>query len=279
MQRTIQYIKKELNGLYPESEIEGFSKLIFEEVLGWNYTQQVLNRDTRLEKADFEKICQIVERLKTFEPLQYILGKTEFAGLRLKVAPGVLIPRPETEELVQWVVYESKLENPRILDVGTGSGCIALALKQKLPNSKVLATDVSTEALNIAKTNASANHLEVDFFQTDILNWEMYKWAEFDCIVSNPPYVRELEKTAMNKNVLNFEPGLALFVSDENPLIFYQRIAEFAKQHLIENGTLYFEINEELANEMKKMLLNLNFKNIDLRKDIFGKDRMLRCSK
>lgn len=279
MRTTIQYIKTELAELYPETEIEGMTRMIFESIFGWNYTEQILNRDKKIEKFQFLEIEKIILRLKEFEPIQYILGKTEFFGLTLKVDFSVLIPRPETEELVVWILEQNTLKSPRILDVGTGSGCIPLALKSKLKDAQIEAVDISESALVMATKNAENNNLNVDFSQSDILKWQDYEWQKFDVIVSNPPYVRELEKEQMKSNVLKFEPDNALFVSNENPLVFYSSIAKFANKYLVENGTLFFEINEFLGAEMDKMLQLSGFENIELKKDINGKDRMMSCRK
>ena len=218
------------------------------------------------------KLCG---RLKQFEPIQYILGETEFFGLKLKVNPDVLIPRPETEELVQWICETSWPPKSVILDVGTGSGCIALALKKQLRHTEMCALDVSERALQTAIENATKNGLEVHFIHADILQWSKKDWPLFDCIVSNPPYVRELDKKQMQPNVLEFEPETALFVSDDDPLIFYRETGHFAAHYLKPGGKLFFEINENLGDETCGLLKYIGFKNIKLRKDIHGKDRMI----
>ena len=277
MQAVIQYIEKELQGLYPKTEIKGLIRLIIEHFYGLNYTQFLLRND---EKSSDDKITEIkllVERLKKFEPVQYILGVTEFYGLTLKVNPSVLIPRPETEELVHWVLNSEITQFPSIIDIGTGSGCIALALKNKMPEAKVTAVDISAEALQTAEKNAIQNKLDIHFIKADIFDWEKLNWETFDVIVSNPPYVRELEKVKMEPNVLNYEPSAALFVPDADPLIFYSAIAGFAKKHLKKNGFLFFEINEALTSEVENLLLGAGFSNIEIKKDINGKFRMVRC--
>lgn len=279
MQSLIQYIEKELDGLYPPEEIRGFARLIIEHVCGLDYTQFVVNRERMVSVAEKEMITEIIEHLKNFEPIQYILGETEFYGLRLKVRPDVLIPRPETEELVHWVLETNQLESPAILDVGTGSGCIALVLKKELPEAKVSAIDISEEALKVAHENALQNQLDISFLKHDILNPEKDSIQKFDLIVSNPPYVREQEKEKMQPNVLNFEPQSALFVSDSDPLIFYRKIGEYALEHLSDNGFLFFEINEYLCGELKELLSGMGFKDAQLKKDLHGKNRMLRCRK
>lgn len=279
MQATIQHINSELGALYPKTEIQGFVRIIFGAVLNFSYTDIVLQKNEVLEVADVEKIKRIVERLKTFEPIQYILGETEFYDLKLKVNRATLIPRPETEELVHWITKTPLQTGAKILDIGTGSGCIPLALKYTLPHLRISAVDISKGALKIAKENADTNHLEVHFFQVDILNWQKYSWGKYDVIVSNPPYVRECEKAQMDNNVLEYEPENALFVDDNNPLVFYKTIAEFAKGQLFENGYLFFEINENLGDEMIALVKGLGFREIELRKDLNNKNRMLKCRK
>jgi len=277
MKATIQYINSELAGLYPVSEIEGFTRIIFEAVCGLSFTEQVVKRHEKISVNDFEKIKAIILRLKIFEPIQYILGETEFYGLKLKVNPSVLIPRPETEELVQWIITGNLPENSVILDIGTGSGCIALALKSRLNKAEVFGVDVSENALKVARQNALKNNLDVGFFQSDILKWNEFEWKNFDVIVSNPPYIRESEKLQMHPNVLNFEPGNALFVNDNDPLVFYRAISAFSKKYLAENGKLFFEINENLGLEMNELLLEYGFRDIEMRKDINCKTRMVSC--
>lgn len=279
MKATIQYISSELHGFYQVSEIEGFRRIIFEAVCGLNFSEQILKKQEKITKNEFEKIKEIVSRLKNFEPVQYILGETEFYGLKLLVNPSVLIPRPETEELVDWIVKCNLPENCAILDIGTGSGCIAIALKSQLENARVAGIDISENALKVARQNAIHNNLGIDFFQADILQWELSGWQNFDVIVSNPPYVRESEKQQMQANVLNFEPANALFVSDDDPLVFYNSIAEFAQKHLKIDGWLFFEINENLGAGMTEMLLVSGFSEIEIRKDINGKNRMICCRK
>lgn len=279
MKATIQYIERELAGLYPNTEIEGFTRIIFEAVCGWGFTEQVVKKHEQVSATDFGKIEAIVVRLKQFEPIQYILGETEFYGLRLKVNPSVLIPRPETEELVQWIIQGNLPENSRILDIGTGSGCIALSLKSHLKNIQVSGMDISEKALEVARQNALKNRLEVDFFQADVLSWEDFEWDFYDVIVSNPPYIRESEKPQMHANVLEYEPENALFVSDGDPLLYYRSIAAFAKKHLVEKGLLFFEINENLGTEINELLVEYGFGDIEIRKDINGKFRMVCCLK
>lgn len=279
MQAVIQYIEKELESLYPKTEIEGFTRICIEHVFGYNFTQFILHKNEKIGRIQKVKIEAIIQRLKKYEPIQYILGETEFYGLKLKVNPAVLIPRPETEELVQWILQSELKIDSQIIDIGTGSGCIALALKKEISEAKVTAVDFSREALETASENASDNNLNVVFVEADILKWEQQNWEMFDVIISNPPYIRELEKEKMLPNVLKYEPNSALFVPDSDSLIFYRRIAEFALKQLKSNGFLFFEINENLGLEMKELLEKKGFKNITIKKDLHGKDRMLRCWK
>ena len=279
MKATIQFINSELHGLYPVSEIEGFTRIIFESVCGWSFTRQLVKKHEKIQEPDFLKIQEIITRLKTFEPIQYILGETEFFGLRLMVNPSVLIPRPETEELVDWIVRSDLPPDSRILDIGTGSGCIALALKSVLKNAAVSGIDISEKALETAHENAAKNKLDVRFNQSDILKNDNSNNEVYDVIVSNPPYIRESEKLLMLPNVLEYEPGNALFVPDSDPLVFYRSIAAFAIKNLSENGKLFLEINENLGHEMKNMLVDFGFCNIEIRKDINEKNRMICCTK
>ncbi len=277
MKLTIQYIENELASLYPPTEIEGFKRIICEAVCGWGFTEQVLKKHEIISPTDLEKIKSIVLRLKNDEPIQYILGETEFYGLKLKVNPSVLIPRSETEELVEWVVQSKLPLNCSVLDIGTGSGCIAIAIKSQLKNAQVSGIDISSEALAIAQQNAVENGLEVNFYLADILNLSNLDREKYDVIVSNPPYIRESEKEQMHSNVLNYEPEIALFVPNNDPLKFYRAIAVFAKNNLCEKGRLFFEINESLGAEMFDLLTNYGFYQIEVRKDINGKNRMVCC--
>lgn len=279
MQATIQYISRQLKNLYPEPEVRMFTRMIIEHVSGWDFTTQILKKDILLSGEQQKKIRTIIPRLKTFEPIQYILGESEFYGLKLVVNPSVLIPRPETEELVEWITKNNLNENCKILDIGTGSGCIALALKKKLKNAKISGIDISESALEVARENAKRNNLEVDFFQTDILIPKNKNWEVFDVIVSNPPYVRNSEKAEMKTNVLAHEPENALFVNDEDPLVFYHAIADFAIKHLSVNGMLFFEINENFGEELSDLLNKKDFREIRIRKDINKRNRMMCCRK
>jgi release factor glutamine methyltransferase len=269
----------ELSNIYPETENQSFFTILVEFKLHLSRIQLALEQNFELDNDDFEFLQNALLKLKNQIPIQYITGETAFYGLMFKVDKNVLIPRPETEELVEWILQNHKnSKSLKILDVGTGSGCIAISLAKNLPNATVFALDISAEALTIAKNNAAMNQVKIDFILADILKIEKLA-TNFDIIVSNPPYVRELEKARMQQNVLSNEPHLALFVKDENPLLFYDKIAELAKKHLTENGVLYFEINQYLGMETVDLLKSKGFKNIELKKDIYGVDRMVKCER
>lgn len=269
----------ELSDLYPETEIQSFFTILVEFKLHLSRIQLALEHNFELDNDDLDFLQNALLKLKNQIPIQYIVGETAFYGLLFKVDKNVLIPRPETEELVEWIIKNHKKDDSlKILDIGTGSGCIAISLAKNLPNAKVSALDISEEALNVAKNNAAMNQVKVDFVQADILTIEKLS-TNFDIIVSNPPYVRETEKARMQQNVLSNEPHLALFVKDENPLLFYDKIAELAKKHLTKNGVLYFEINQYLGMETVDLLKSKGFKNVELKKDIYGVDRMVKCLK
>tara|TARA_R110001632_G_scaffold116951_2_gene228770 strand:- start:14851 stop:15714 length:864 start_codon:yes stop_codon:yes gene_type:complete len=267
--------------IYPQTEIDSFFFLLIEEYLDFQRIDSVLKSSFEIPKEKLLLLESATERLLKEEPLQYIIGKTEFYGLPFLVNENVLIPRPETEELVEWIISETKEKREKrkdvtfsILDIGTGSGCIPISLKKEVPEAFISAIDVSKEVLKTAEKNAILNEVDVIFIQQDILNTlELHQ--QFDLIVSNPPYVRELEKEEINNNVLENEPHLALFVDDNNPLVFYDKIADLAKKHLNKNGLLFFEINQYLGKETVKLLHSKGFENIELKKDLFGNDRMV----
>ncbi len=278
MQVAKKLIRDSLSQLYCEQEIESISKLIFEKVLGFSRLQVHLNQHQTISSANLTQITEIVNRLIQFEPIQYILGETEFYSLPLKVNPAVLIPRPETEELVDWIIHNSPPINPIILDIGTGSGCIPIALAKNLTGAIAEGWDISTDALTVAKKNAEINQAKVNFVWADVLNLNYpAQKQKYDIIVSNPPYVTTSEQLSMLKNVVDYEPHVALFVSDADPLIFYRKIAEIAINALKTGGKLYFEINEQFGNETVDLLSVKGFKNIILKKDINGKERMIKA--
>ena len=294
---------QELTHIYGDGEAESFFYLILEDQHGLKRIDLALNPDLILTETDLLYWNAMVEQLKLEIPVQYLLGKTSFYGLDFEVNANVLIPRPETEELVEWIIQGQKLRGSevslKILDIGTGSGCIAISLAKNISNAQVFAIDVSVKALATAQKSALSNAVDVVFIEKNILevaslsNVEEFvslseakanvslsevegKGQQFNIIVSNPPYVRNLEKEEIKKNVLDYEPHLALFVEDEDALIFYRKIAQLAKDNLVPNGHLYFEINQYLGKEMIVLLEELGFRNIELRKDIYGNDRMIR---
>ncbi len=273
---------QELSSLYDEKEIESFFYIVLECFHNIKRIDLALNPEMEMDAMQLLRWESVLSELKKEKPIQYIVGETEFYGLPFLVNENTLIPRPETEELVEWILESTKYEIQstrfRILDIGTGSGCIAISLAKNLPNAQVSAIDVSEKALATANRNAEINEVNVDFILKNILETEDLN-EQFDIIVSNPPYVRNLEKAEIKPNVLEFEPHLALFVDDNDALLFYRKIAQLAKKNLSENGQLYFEINQYLGKETVKLLEILGFKNIILKKDIYGNDRMIRCTK
>lgn len=278
-QYRTQFIK-ELSPFYDAYEAESFFYLILEDKHKLRQIDLALNHELTFSESDFVVWDSFLTQLKKEVPIQYLLGKTNFYGLDFEVNENVLIPRPETEELVEWIINEnSKIDiskKIKILDIGTGSGCIAISLAKNIPNAEVYAIDVSKKALETAKKNAMNNNVEVTFMFKNILELDVLKY-DFDIIVSNPPYVRNLEKQEIKKNVLDYEPHLALFVEDNDALVFYRKIAKLAQNNLLQNGQLYFEINQYLGDEMRELLENMNFTNIELRKDIYDNDRMISC--
>ena len=266
---------------YDEMEAESFFYLILENRYQLRRIDLALDADKEFSDAEISNWNVILEKLKTQIPIQYILGTTHFYGSEFIVDENVLIPRPETEELVDWIVKLntklSKKKDLKILDIGTGSGCIAISLAKNILNSAVFAVDVSEKALAVAEKNATLNKVIVTFLHKNILETNHLD-QKFDIIVSNPPYVRNLEKAEIKPNVLENEPHLALFVPDNDPLIFYKKIAELAAANLNPNGQLFFEINQYLGKETQDLLESLGLKNIELRKDIYGNDRMIACN-
>ncbi|HXP50422.1 MAG TPA: peptide chain release factor N(5)-glutamine methyltransferase [Bacteroidia bacterium] len=268
--------EKELNGFYPSGEIKNLFYYILNGTLQVSKITILSKPHNQLDKNNSQLILNILEGLKKKIPVQYLLGKAPFYGLELDVNPSVLIPRPETEELVDWVIKDHKGKKVNILDVCTGSGCIALALKKNLPKCNVTAIDVSEDALEMAAHNAEKLGLEIELMEEDALNLEEGLSAkDFDVIISNPPYITSTEKKEVQENVLMYEPHLALFVPDKDPLKFYKAIAEFAKGS--KAVTLYFEIQEDRAEVLSELLEKMGFKDIVVRKDLNGRDRMLKC--
>lgn len=277
-QYRTQFIK-ELSPFYDAYEAESFFYLILENKHKLRQIDLALNHELTFSDADLAIWGGFLNELKKEVPIQYLLGKTNFYGLDFEVNENVLIPRPETEELVEWIINENKegkSKKIKVLDIGTGSGCIAISLAKNLPNAEVYGIDVSKKAIETAKRNAINNNVDITFMYQNILDTDVLA-CNFDIIVSNPPYVRNLEKEEIKKNVLDYEPHLALFVDDNDALVFYRKIAALAKSGLKESGQLYFEINQYLGKEMTDLLEKMDFKNIELRKDIYDNDRMISC--
>lgn len=286
------YFNETLKTIYPITEIDSFFFLLLEEYLGFRRVDIVLKSDFKITQETLNLLQSATKQLEQEVPLQYIIGKTEFYGLPFVVNKHVLIPRPETEELVAWVVSESsrfktfntstkqttETKQLKILDIGTGSGCIPVSLKKQLPFAEISAIDISNDALTVAKKNAVLNNVDIHFILQDILKTVALD-QHYDIIISNPPYVRELEKKELKNNVLKNEPHVALFVENDNPLIFYAKIAELAKNYLNKNGLLFFEINQYLGTETIDLVNKKGLKNIQLKKDMFGNDRIVVASK
>lgn len=274
MTDIIARIKESLANFYPESEIRGFIRIILEEVFNQHYPLIVADKSKKITAEQLTKIEKILDRLRKYEPIQYIVGKTEFFGLPFFVDENVLIPRPETEELVELIIRQNERENLSVLDIGTGSGCIAVSLAKLVKGVDVYGWDISEKALEVAERNMKNNEVDVTFQQVNILNkYPVNK--EFDVIVSNPPYVLESDKQSMEKNVLEHEPHLALFVPDDKALLFYERIADVAKVLLKPEGKLYFEIHHLKGTHTVKMLHSKGFRTVELYKDLSGCDRMV----
>ncbi|WP_298514802.1 peptide chain release factor N(5)-glutamine methyltransferase [uncultured Kordia sp.] len=275
---------KELDEIYGKNEVDSFFFMLTEAYFDLERFALVLNPEFTITKEQETPMFSALSELKLEKPIQHILGKAHFFGLEFMVNEHTLIPRPETEELVAFILEKAKNTNTKnlcILDIGTGSGCIPIALKKELPTARIFAIDISAEALQVAQKNADTHNVSIEFMQADVLALDTLEVFDeeisFEFIVSNPPYVRNLEKAEMRKNVLEYEPDSALFVEDNNPLVFYDKIANLAMKHLKPNGSLYFEINQYLGKEMIDLLAEKQFQNIELRKDIFGVDRMLKA--
>lgn len=284
MTDTIAYIQQSLKDLYPKNEILSFTRLIMEEICGIPPHHLLFGKGKELSDTEKLEIKEIIEQLKKYKPLQYILGKTDFYGRTFRVDPSVLIPRPETEELIEQILTDLKSETDRpltILDIGTGSGCIAITLAKEWMKADVIATDVSPKALETARENARLLHAPVTFVRTDILSPEKAEADipfSFDVIVSNPPYVTEREKAEMEPNVLDYEPSLALFVSNEDPLLFYRAIARFGKKKLKKGGRLYLEINASYGPATVRLLEEAGYQKVKLLRDLSDHDRMIKAN-
>jgi len=275
IKNIIFFIKNRLKEKYPLEEINSFVNIIFEDLLGFSNVDIHVNYNKKLDENLILEIERITNELLQEKPIQYIIGNAYFYDLKFKVSSDVLIPRQETEELVDWIITTNKNRKPNILDIGTGSGCIAITLAKNIIDSKVSAFDISKKALKIAKENSIINEVNVDFSEYNIIEQSNCINYKYDIIVSNPPYICEKERKLMNENVLGNEPELALFVPNNDPLIFYRKILEFAKNNLSEKGKVFFEINEAYGIEMKNLMNEMDYDEIILKKDINSRDRMI----
>ena len=278
MNKIVAYIRSRLQPYYTAEEVSALSRIVCCDLLGQAPTDYYLGKDIALSPKKEQELEDILQRLSRFEPLQYIEGRTLFLGREFWVAPGVLIPRPETEELVELMLKEIPAD-ARILDVGTGSGCIAISLAKELPDALVTAWDVSPEALSVARANARKLQANVRFVECDVLACQVDEVGQYDVIVSNPPYVTEAEKADMEPNVLQWEPSLALFVPDDDPLRFYRRIAVLGRDMLADGGRLYFEINRAYGREMVEMLRTMGYVGVRVEKDLSQNDRFVIAEK
>lgn len=274
IRQLTQYALQELKDTYIPQEIQSICRIVYLDVLQFTKIDIHIRKNEILDESFVDKFFDIVRLLKMGQPLQYILGETEFSGMKFGLNSSTLIPRPETEELVL-LAKERLSAGKRVLDIGTGSGCIAISLSAACPEAQVTGIDISPEAVETARKNAIRNGVDTEFQIRDILHFEEEEWQPYDLIVSNPPYVRECEKQEMQRQVLDHEPHRALFVPDSDPLLFYRRIAEFGCRYLIPGGYLYFEINEALGNETADLLKKHNYREVQVIKDLFGKDRFI----
>jgi release factor glutamine methyltransferase len=272
----LSQFKTELQDMYPGDEIRNIAYIVAEQLLNYSKIDFHLKDKEPISDETAEKFKQTLRRLKNWEPVQYIVGATEFYGLPFRVDRRVLIPRPETEELTDWIIRENGERPVSILDIGTGSGCIAVTLAKNLPQAKVSACDISEDALALAGINSEINRTSVRFFPMDVLNGNIIVPEKADVIVSNPPYVRNGEKSLMRRNVLDYEPERALFVTDENPLVFYRSLALMGRKFLNDGGKLYLEINEQFPAELTRLLENTGYYGIRVRNDLSGKPRMIK---
>ncbi|HKK39007.1 MAG TPA: peptide chain release factor N(5)-glutamine methyltransferase [Cryomorphaceae bacterium] len=271
--------REELNLFYPREEIDHFFTMTVNEFLGYSRAQIQIRLGETVNDAKVAMMDAVLKGLQVYEPIQYLLGHTEFYGLRFEVNPHVLIPRPETEELIRWITDESKNSAQSILDLGTGSGCIAICLRKAMPHASVFGIDKSIKALNLAQRNAEINKVGVEFFAFDILKQESLGFMRFDLMVSNPPYVTVKDKSKMARNVLDYEPHQALFVPEDDPLIFYRKIVDLADGHLNKGGKIFFEINESFGAEIRSLLMDRGFSSVQLKKDLNGRIRMAKAIK
>ena len=268
LKEAIEQLKSGLAGAYEPAEVQAMIRIICEDVFNYDQVDVALRQESELPDFAPQRIADIITRLRRHEPLQYIVGSARFHGHRFKVTPAVLIPRPETEQLVDLIADENPASDLRVLDMGTGSGCIAISLARALKFAQVDALDISQDALAVARENASALKVKVRFFESDMLAPQPP--ARYDIIVSNPPYVCWSEREAMERNVLDYEPGQALFVPDNDPLLFYKSIVPYAAQSLERGGHLYLEINQRFGSEMRRLLEENGFEEVRIIEDSYG---------
>lgn len=276
MNTTIHYIKNALQGYYPDSEVISLAKLLLTQVFGISVIELYGGKDRSFSEKEQKQLDDILARLQKYEPIQYIIGTEEFYSLQLEVNENVLIPRPETQELVDWIIKDNLGRKGRVLDIGTGSGCIPITLAKFLSGMEVTSWDISKEALRVAERNCLLNEVKVILEHKDVLQVDSVE-IQYDIIVSNPPYITEKEKKTMDHNVLDWEPSLALFVPDEDPMLFYRKIAKLGTSILKKQGQLFFEINQGYGGQTMKVLEDLGYSHIELKKDLFGNDRMIKA--
>lgn len=279
---VIHFYHQHLNGIYDKEEIDELAFLAFEKVLGYTKSEFLQRKEEHLNQSDLIIVYDIGKALQTHKPIQYILSEAWFYDLKFFVNEHVLIPRQETEELADLVINELKRVQGytvNVLDIGTGSGCIPVSIKKNIPSVNMYAVDVSADALEVAKKNAEIHETQIDFRQVDMLSAADIDNIKFDYIISNPPYITKNESNTMAQNVLDFEPHLALFVEDNDPLLFYRRIADFALKNLNESGQLFFEINQKYGTAVKKLLEEKGFDSVEIYKDINGNERIVSCVK
>lgn len=280
MKRLINKLQISLSGVYEEPELSATIRAICCNILGFGTASYFLKEPINLTEEDEERVDEIIRRLLKGEPLQYIEGSTPFCGMDFTVSPAVLIPRPETAELIDWIATDHPAKQMHILDLGTGSGCIAIALSRRLPQATIDACDISAAALSVAQKNNSANGTSVSFFSYDMLRSTAPLPHSYDILVSNPPYIKQCEATEMERNVTEWEPHTALFVPDDDALCFYRAIAELGETETLHaGGHIYVEINQQLGKETVELFESFGYKDVTLRKDIYGNDRMIRCRK
>ena len=282
IQQSYKQLLFQLYEMYGDREAANIADIVIENITGFKKVDRLINKQFPLNEEQLQLLNDYTNELLKHKPVQYVLNEVWFAGMKLYVDENVLIPRPETEELVEWIVKtvaSRKSQVASILDIGTGSGCIPVALKKKLPSVEVHALDISEEALNVAKRNAAIQQTEINFHLLNILDKNLWRQLpKFDIIVSNPPYVTQGEASSMQKNVLQYEPHLALFVDDEDAMKFYKAIAEFGLYHLNNNGQIFFEINEMMGKQICDLLNQYRYLNIELKKDLQNKDRMIKAT-